>query len=54
MKFIVDAQLPHRIVRWLRTAGFDAVHTLDLPEANRTTDGAILRVAADELCVVVT
>ncbi len=54
MKFLVDAQLPRRIVRWLREAGLDAVHTLDLPEANHTSDSAILRVAKDEQCVVIT
>jgi len=54
MKFLVDAQLPRRITRWLRDAGFDAVHTLDLPEANRTSDSAILRVAAEEQRVIIT
>lgn len=54
MNFLVDAQLPYRIARWLREAGFDAVHTLDLPEANRTSDSAILQVAADEQRVVIT
>ena len=54
MKFLVDAQLPRRIAQWLREAGFDAVHTLDLPEANLTSDSAILRVAEDEQRVVIT
>ena len=54
MNFIVDAQLPRRIARWLREAGFDAVHTLDLPDANRTSDRAILYVAANEHRVVIT
>jgi predicted nuclease of predicted toxin-antitoxin system len=54
MKFLVDAQLPRRIAQWLRTAGFDAIHTLDLPEANRTADQAILRIAKDEQRVVIT
>lgn len=38
MKFLVDAQLPRRAVAWLAAAGCDAVHTLDLPAGNRTTD----------------
>ncbi len=54
MKFLVDAQLPRRIARWLREAGFDAVHTLDLPGANRTPDNTILRVASAEQRVIVT
>ena len=54
MKFLVDAQLPRRIARWLREAGFDALHTLDLPGANRTPDDTILRIAMAEQRVVVT
>ena len=30
---------------WLTAAGCDAVHTLDLPDANRTTDEQIIDVA---------
>ena len=41
MNFLVDAQLPRRITAWLAAAGCDAVHTLDLPDANRTTDEQI-------------
>lgn len=54
MKFLVDAQLPFRLARRLATAGHDAVHTSELPEANRTTDGEIARVADAEDRVVVT
>ena len=38
MKFLVDAHLPRRMVRWLAAAGGDAAHTLDLPLENRTPD----------------
>ena len=38
MNFLIDAQLPRRMVAWLMVAGADAVHTLDLPDGNRTTD----------------
>jgi predicted nuclease of predicted toxin-antitoxin system len=54
MNFLVDAQLPRRIAVYLRAQGHDAVHTLDLPEANRTTDAAILVFAEHEQRVVVT
>jgi len=37
MKFLVDAQLPRRIVMWLRAAGFDAVHTLESPQPNNVS-----------------
>ena len=54
MNFIVDAQLPRRTATWLRAHGHDALHTLDLPDANRTTDADILELAARENRVVVT
>ena len=38
MKFLIDAQLPRRLVHRLREAGFEAIHTLDLPLGNRTPD----------------
>jgi predicted nuclease of predicted toxin-antitoxin system len=41
VNFLVDAQLPRRMTAWLATAGCDAVHTLDLPDGNRTTDDQI-------------
>ncbi len=54
MKFLVDAQLPRRAAGWLAVAGGDAVHTLDLPDANRTTDQQIVELAEREQRVVVT
>ncbi len=54
MKFLVDAQLPRRLAIRLSEAGHDALHTLDLPNANRTTDAEILKIAAHEQRVVVT
>jgi predicted nuclease of predicted toxin-antitoxin system len=53
MKFLVDAQLPRRMTAWL-TAGCDAIHTLDLPDANRSTDEQVNDVADREQRVVVT
>jgi predicted nuclease of predicted toxin-antitoxin system len=54
MNFLVDAQLPRRMTAWLAAAGCDAVHTLDLPGGNRTTDEQINDVADWEQRVVVT
>ena len=54
MKFLVDAQLPRRFAAWLRDHGHDALHTLDLPEGNRTADLAITALADRERRVVVT
>ena len=54
MKFIVDAQLLRRLAREIAALGGEAVHTLDLPSANRTTDAEIMALAAREQRTVVT
>lgn len=54
MKFLVDAQLPHRLAGWLVVQGHEALHTLDLPLANRTTDSEVIRRADLDGRVVVT
>jgi len=54
VKFLIDAQLPRRLARRLGTLGHDAVHTLDLPAGNRTTDTDISRLANLDDRVVVT
>ena len=54
MNFLVDAQLPQRMTAWLTAAGCNAVHTLDLPDANRTTDVQINELADREQRIVVT
>ena len=54
MKFLVDAHLPRRLARLLASAGHDALHTLELPAGNRTTDDQINSQAAREDRVVVT
>ncbi|MBA3322282.1 MAG: DUF5615 family PIN-like protein [Pyrinomonadaceae bacterium] len=54
MKLLVDAQLPRRLTVWLGEAGFDAVHTIDLPLGNRTPDVIINEVSINEQRIVVT
>ena len=54
MNFLVDAQLPRRLIYRLRDAGHDALHTLDLPKKNRTTDDEIYEISAREHRAVVT
>ena len=54
MNFLIDAHLPRRMAAWLSAAGCDAVHTLDLPDANRTTDEQVNDVAHREQRVVLT
>jgi predicted nuclease of predicted toxin-antitoxin system len=54
MKFLIDAQLPRLLVAHLRQAGLDAIHTLDLPDGNRTTDRVINELSITEQYIVVT
>jgi predicted nuclease of predicted toxin-antitoxin system len=53
MKFLVDAQLPRRLVALLREYGHDAIHTLDLPQGNQSTDAFIITVADREDRIVI-
>lgn len=53
MKFLVDAQLPAQLANLLTAAGHDALHTTQLPNANRTTDSEIARIADTDGRVVV-
>ena len=54
MKFLIDAQLPVRLARWMREQGHDVVHTRDLPDGNRTEDREIDRISMREQRTVVT
>ena len=54
MKFIIDAQLPRSLSDFLNVAGFNSLHTLELPEMNRTGDNAIIAKADIEGRIVVT
>lgn len=54
MNFLVDAQLPRRVATWFAAAGCDAIHTLDLPDQNRTTDPQLLEVADQQQRVLIT
>ncbi len=54
MKFLVNAQLPRRIVRRLQELGYDAMHTMDLPLGNRTPDETINEVSIRDNYIVIT
>ncbi|GAB4237301.1 MAG: hypothetical protein Kow00121_64390 [Elainellaceae cyanobacterium] len=54
MKFLVDAQLPIRLARLLREAGYDAIHTRELPQQNATPDSIINSISTQEERVVIT
>jgi predicted nuclease of predicted toxin-antitoxin system len=53
-KFILDAQLPQRLKTLFGEFGFEAIHTLDLPNGNRTKDREIIRISEQEHRIVVT
>lgn len=54
MKFIVDAQLPRRLARFLQDSGYDAIHTLDLPQQNATPDSNINTLSIAQERIVIT
>jgi len=54
VRFIIDAQLPRKLAEVLGAAGHDAIHTLDLPQKNRTPDSSIADMAFAENRVVIT
>jgi predicted nuclease of predicted toxin-antitoxin system len=54
VKFLIDAHLPRRAVEWFRVAGFNAIHTLELPNGNRTIDAQVIALADAETRIVVT
>ena len=45
MRILLDAQLPQSLVRPLEQLGCDVLHTLDLPEGNRSADTLISSIA---------
>jgi len=53
MKFLIDAHLPKKLSLFLSWKGYDAVHTLDLPNQNRTKDSQINQISIDEHRVVI-
>ncbi len=54
MKFIIDAQLPYRIALFLRDKGYDALHTDDLPDKERTSDNQIREISRCDNRIVIT
>jgi predicted nuclease of predicted toxin-antitoxin system len=54
MKFIVDAQLPIKLSEFLKTQGFDSIHTLDLQLQNATPDEQIRDICSIEDRILIT
>jgi predicted nuclease of predicted toxin-antitoxin system len=53
VKLLIDAQLPSQMVMWFSAAGYDAIHTLDLPDGNQSTDEQVIDRAEQDGRVVV-
>ncbi|MEO1691121.1 MAG: DUF5615 family PIN-like protein [Cyanobacteria bacterium J06631_6] len=54
MKFLVDAQLPVRLARFLQANGYDAVHTKSVSQQNATSDTEINNISIEQARVVIT
>jgi predicted nuclease of predicted toxin-antitoxin system len=54
MKFLVDAQLPYGLALFIRSKGFDALHTNDLPNREYTSDSEIRRIVTQDGRIVIT
>ena len=53
MRFLIDAHLPRRLAFALRAEAHDAVHTLELPHGNASTDSFIATWADTHDAIVV-
>ena len=53
MKFLIDAQLPPKVVAWLAAHGHEALHVATVPDGLRLLDAEIWRYAASEGRVIV-
>lgn len=54
MKFVVDAQLPYGLKLFLKDNGFDAIHTDDMPNMERTSDTEIIKISELENRIIIT
>jgi predicted nuclease of predicted toxin-antitoxin system len=54
MKFLVDAHLPPALCVLLREAGHDSLHTLELPNQNRTADSFLNQLSMTEQRALIT
>lgn len=54
MKFVIDAQLPYGLKLFLKDNGFDAIHTDDMPNRERTTDKEIINISELEDRIIIT
>jgi predicted nuclease of predicted toxin-antitoxin system len=53
MKFLLDAQLPKKLCEFFKWKRYDSLHTLDLPDRNRTKDSQINEISIKQKRVVI-
>lgn len=53
MKFLLDAQLPKKLSEFLNWKGYNSIHTLDLPDKNRTKDTQINDISIKQNRIVI-
>ena len=53
MKFLVDAHLPKKLSLLFQWKGYDSLHTLDLPNKNRTKDNQLNQISMKEKRVLI-
>jgi len=54
VRFLVDAQRPHRLAAALTDFGHDTIHTIDLPGGNATPDHGVASAADRDDRILVT
>lgn len=54
MKFLIDAQLPPLLKKYLQSENHDAIHTEDLPDKEYTTDNYLRQIADKENRILIT
>jgi len=54
VKFLIDAQLPKSLSDFLKSKGFDSIHTIDLPDRNKTEDYQLIALSKKENRIIIT
>jgi predicted nuclease of predicted toxin-antitoxin system len=54
VKFLVDAQLPKSLSDLLKSKSLDSIHTIELPDKNRTKDDNLYDIAFTENRIIIT
>jgi len=54
VKFLVDAQLPKVLSDFINAQGYSSLHTLDLPQKNKTQDRNLSEICEAEGRIIVT